>query len=120
MADVKRPLSEKPEATIPPPAIAAPPSPDTQRRSRSRRFFLRFLTLGLFFFFVHRWYVYPQAEIEEEVEAWLANPFSNHPNTFHAPHGHGKGHRILNGRLAEKLFLYATILLCDISAHSVI
>lgn len=109
-------VSEKLEEAIPLPPFNTTPqsSVPNLRRTRTRKVFLRILTFTLLFFTVHHWYKRSNPEIEEEVESWYANPFSVHrPGIFRAHHGfgHGTGHRVLNGKLAEKLFLYVFHLL---------
>lgn len=98
MADEKRSHeSEKFPGAIPTPAIAGPP----KSRTRLRRVLLHLLTFGLLFFTIHRWYIRHNPEIEEEVNAWLSNPFSHRPG-FPAHH---RGRPILNGKIAQNLFL---------------
>jgi len=113
-------LSEKqPLEAIPPPVAAATTAPRA-RAQKSRKFKILFgaITLSLVWVIAHRWVYVVRPEVERETEKWLANPFEQlrllehgHHHGFHghgagrSGHGHRGKHEILNGRLAEKLFL---------------
>lgn len=85
---------------IPPPITATAAS--RPKKSRLRKFFVHAVALSLVLLTVHRWVCVIRPEVEAEAEKLVANPFS----LFEHHHGHhGKGHKILNGKLAEKLFL---------------
>ena len=84
---------------IPPPVATAATRP---KKSRFRKFLVHAVVLSLGLITAHRSFCVINSEVEAEAERFLANPYS----LFERHHGHHpKGHKILNGKLAEKLFL---------------
>ncbi|KAF7798379.1 hypothetical protein EIP86_009600 [Pleurotus ostreatoroseus] len=111
------PASEKDQSKgvgIPLP-VAAPTSAKTARRQRLRRIFKWLLVFSVVYLIVLRWAQILKPQVEEEAERWLANPFAAPwerwgRGRFGHEHGHGhgrpgRGHKVLNGKPAEDIFL---------------
>ena len=89
------------------PAPAATPSPSVQRRCRFRKLFRFAVVFALVYAGILHWARVFKPQVEQEAARWLANPFAHHWRGHHGPK-HGKEHSpdpILNGKLAEELFL---------------
>ncbi|CAL1701233.1 unnamed protein product [Somion occarium] len=85
---------------IPPPAAATTHSLP-KKKSWLRKILVHCVALSLLVLTVHRWVYVIRPEVNAEAEKFLSNPYGllDHPH-----HGH-HSHKILNGKLAEELFL---------------
>lgn len=109
--------SEKLPAEAIPPPVAAKRATLPSKCSRKFKIIFHAVALSFVLAIVHRWLYVIRPEVERETEEWLANPFEKLRVLEHGHHGHwrdadrshghhpGKHRGVLNGRLAEKLFL---------------
>lgn len=104
MVDYKQlPTSEKGEkeaGEIPPPVQA------TSQQAAALKKYKRFFTFvkhlavcSVVYVCLVYWGRQLKAEVDAQASAWLSNPFA------FSHHRHGKGHKVLNGKAAEELFL---------------
>lgn len=94
-------LSEKEEGDgIPAPVQAAPLQDAALRRHKRFFAFVKYLAaFSVVYVCLVYWGREFKAEADAEASVWLSNPFA------FFPYRHGKGHKILNGKPAEELFL---------------
>lgn len=108
MGDAKElSMSEKGEGIPLPVAETARP-----RRQRIRKLLKFLFVFSLVYVGILRWAQILKPQVEEETERWLANPFAAPWERGHGRPGRGKGHKVLNGKLAEDLFLYVYCRIC--------
>lgn len=104
MVDYKPlPTSEKGEkevGEIPPPVQATSQQAVVSKKYKRIFAFVKHLAaFSVLYVCLVYWGRQLKAEVDAEASAWLSNPFAS----FH--HRHGKGHKVLNGKAAEELFM---------------